>query len=53
MYQNLGGKIKSNRFIEIVVTSKPIKLATPEAVQMIDILKGFLNVMDFDRFLPD
>ena len=40
-------------FTKTVVISKRIELVTPETAQMTDFLKGFLNVMDFDRFSLD
>ena len=40
-------------FNKTVVISKQIKLVTPETAQMTDFFKGFLNVIDFDKFLLD
>ena len=40
-------------FTKTIVICKPIELVTPETAQMTDFLKGFLNVIDFDRFLLD
>ena len=40
-------------FTKTIVICKPIELVTPEMAQMTDFLKGFLNVIDFDRFLLD
>ena len=42
--------LKRTNLTKTVVNSKPIELVTPETAQIIDFLKGFLNVMDFDRF---
>ena len=40
-------------FTKTVVISKPIELVTPEKAHMTDFWKGFLNVMDFNRFSLD
>ena len=40
-------------FTKTIVICKPIELVTQETAQMTDFLKGFLNVIDFDRFLLD
>ena len=40
-------------FTKTIVICKSIELVTPETAQMTDFLKGFLNVIDFDRFLLD
>ena len=38
---------------KLVSISKGIEPITPETAQMTDFLKGFLNVIDFDRFSLD
>ena len=40
-------------FTKTIVICKPIEPVTPEMAQMTDFLKGFLHVMDFDRFSHD
>ena len=40
-------------YTKTIVICTPIELVTQEMAQMRDFLKGFLNVIDFDRFLPD
>ena len=40
-------------FTKTIVICKPIELVTLETAQMTDFLKGFLNVVDFDKFLLD
>ena len=38
-------------FTKTIVICKSIELVTPETAQMTDFLKGFINDIDFDRFL--
>ena len=40
-------------YTKTIVICTPIELVTQETAQMTDYLKGFLNVIDFDRFLLD
>ena len=46
-------ELRRSSYVQTALVSKPFDLKIPDMTQMKDLLKSFLTITDFDRFILD